>query len=576
MVLEFGSYKGVMTEYMKNVLGCKVYICELDSAALAIAKQYAEDYWQGDLETLGWTSKFKDIKFDYIICADVLEHLKDPDTVLKATSELLKDEGSVLLSIPNIAHNSVICGLMKNEFEYRECGILDKTHLRFFTYSSLKQLCAGTGYTPVEEDATYEFFAQTMSGESLNKRYGNVLQFVFELKKSEYAKKNKIDTVYKITSDSDDAKEELPIAGQPSNEQPSDGQKSDLKFIAFYLPQFHKIKENDEWWGEGFTEWTNTQKAVPLFEGHKQPREPLDDYYYDLADIQTLKWQSELMRDYHIHGLCFYHYWFNGKLLLEKPMELLLEHKEIQINYCISWANEPWTRNWDGGSSKILVDQDYGNKEDWKKHFDYLLPFFKDERYIKIDNKPVFTIYLSNGVSCGREMMQYWRQLARENGFSGLYVAETVNAKQNRVCLPDSDACIEFEPCVTLFGGYTPWNGHYFYKSLHLFFYEHVWNRILERNSTYGSREKFCGAFVDWDNTPRVGMKGSVCIGATPEKFRNYLRRLVQKCIREKNDRFIFINAWNEWCEGAYLEPDKDNSYKYLEAVREISEEIRQ
>jgi hypothetical protein len=354
-----------------------------------------------------------------------------------------------------------------------------------------------------------------------------------------------------------------------------ENKKSNLKFIAFYLPQFHQIKENDEWWGEGFTEWTNTRKSVPLFQDHRQPREPLEDNYYDLSDIKSLKWQSELMKKYNVYGLCFYHYWFNGKLLLEKPMELLLENKDIDLNYCISWANEPWTRNWDGGYRDVLMPQEYGNKEEWKKHFDYLLPFFKDERYIKIDNKPLITMYLSAKVENGGEMMNYWRELAKENGFDGIFVAETINAKQNTICMENSDACIEFEPCLTLFGGYMPWNSHYFYKTLHLFFYDKVWGNMLERKSDYGNKEKFCGAFVDWDNTPRMGMRGSTCIGATPEKFKNYLDALAKKCISEGNDRFIFINAWNEWGEGAYLEPDKYNSYKYLEAIKAISEDIQ-
>ncbi|QAT50109.1 glycosyl transferase [Caproiciproducens sp. NJN-50] len=352
--------------------------------------------------------------------------------------------------------------------------------------------------------------------------------------------------------------------------------KSDsaLQFIAFYLPQFHQIKENDEWWGKGFTEWTNTRKAVPLFQGHRQPREPLNHNYYDLTDIKALKWQAELMKKYHVHGLCFYHYWFGGKMLLEKPMELLLEHKEIDMNFCVSWANEPWTRNWDGGSREILMPQIYGGPEEWKKHFDYLLPFFKDKRYIKINNRPLIALYLSAHIENGKAMADYWQKLAKENGFDGLFIAETLNAIQGSLYMENSDACIEFEPCVTLFGGYTPWSQHRFYKTLHLFQFDEVWKKILERKSTYGNREKFCGAFTDWDNTSRVGMRGSVCIGSTPEGFKKHLGDLAKKCIAEGNDRFIFINAWNEWAESAYLEPDKDNGYQYLEAVRDVYENI--
>ncbi len=567
VVLELGPYTGVMTNYMKNTLNCKVYICEYDPDAIKIARQYAEDAWQGNLETLDWVERFKDIKFDYIVCADVLEHLKNPDAVLKATNQLLKEDGSVLLSVPNVAHNSVIYGLLQNQFEYAEWGILDRTHLRFYTHSTLKKLCCEANYTPVEEDATYEPFYPSFSNHALilNKEYGNVLQFVFELKKSKYVQDQNIALVNKIQS------EAVAVEKTP----PQKDEKTAPKFIAFYLPQFHRIKENDKWWGEGFTEWTNTKKALPLFEGHRQPREPLDDYYYDLSDIKTLKWQAEQMEKYHVHGLCYYHYWFNGQLLLEKPMELLLENKDININYCISWANESWTRNWDGGNREVLIAQDYGGREDWKRHFDYLLPFFKDERYIKIDNKPMFAIYRTVQIERCGEMMNYWRQLARENGFDGLYLIETLSARQNAPTVADSDACVEFEPCVTLFGGYTPWNGHYYLKTLHLFYYDQVWKKILERKSAYGNRDKFCGAFVDWDNTSRVGMKGSVCLGASPERFKQYLKELVKKCIDEQNNRFIFINAWNEWCEGAYLEPDKDHAYKYLEAIKEISENMQ-
>jgi hypothetical protein len=353
--------------------------------------------------------------------------------------------------------------------------------------------------------------------------------------------------------------------------------ESVLKYIAFYLPQFHPIKENNEWWGEGFTEWTNTKKAVPLFVNHRQPREPLNDNYYDLMDVRAHEWQSELMQKYNVYGLCYYHYWFCGKMLLEKPAELLLQHKEINTHFCFSWANEPWTRNWDGWDYSVLMPQNYGTEEDWKRHFEYLLPFFKDDRYIKIEGKPLFVLYVSGAIDRCSEMIACWRRLAQENRLAGLYIAETLNSKhnQNMPHLKDSDACIEFEPTLTLFGGYTHWNSHqYILNTLHTFSYDTVWNTMLERKSSYGSREKFCGAFVDWDNSSRVGLKSSVCMGADPDKFKAYLKRLTQKCIDDGNDRFIFVNAWNEWAEGAYLEPDKQYAYRYLQAIKEVSDEI--
>ena len=169
--------------------------------------------------------------------------------------------------------------------------------------------------------------------------------------------------------------------------------KNEIKIISFYLPQFHVIPENDEWWGKGFTDWNNVRKGFVYLKGQEQPRVPLNDNYYDLTDIDTLRWQADLMAKYNVYGQCFYHYWFDGKLLLEKPSELLLENKDISIRFCFSWANEPWARTWDGKNHCVLMPQKYGGKKDWRKHFDYLLPFFKDERYIKENDCPMFIIF---------------------------------------------------------------------------------------------------------------------------------------------------------------------------------------
>ena len=162
---------------------------------------------------------------------------------------------------------------------------------------------------------------------------------------------------------------------------------NNTKIIAFYLPQFHRIPENDKWWGEGFTEWTNTKSSKPLFKGHDQPKEPLNDNYYNLLDKDTRKWQGELAKKYGIYAFCYYHYWFNGKLLLQKPIEKMLNQNEPNLPFCMCWANEPWSRSWDGREKEVIMPQAYGEKKQWKKHFDYLLPFFKDTRYIKVGNK---------------------------------------------------------------------------------------------------------------------------------------------------------------------------------------------
>lgn len=346
----------------------------------------------------------------------------------------------------------------------------------------------------------------------------------------------------------------------------------DTKLITFYLPQFHRIKENDEWWGEGFTEWTNVKKSQPLYEGHNQPRVPLNNNYYDLSKKETLKKQAELAKENGVYGFCFYHYYFNGRKLLEKPAEILLENKEIDLKYCFSWANEPWTRSWDGKTRDIIMPQNYGAKKEWKEHFEYLLPFFKDERYIKKENKPVFLIYRTNNIPNCEEMVKYWEELAINNGFEGIFLLETLNSFQKNPILNSSRGVVEFEPMLTM--------RHYLKPitqikrllrkkigMLDIVDYDEVWSQIIKRDNNYG-KDKYLGAFVGWDNTPRKGKKGLVIENSTPKKFGNYLK--IQK---EKNDTdFLFINAWNEWAEGAYLEEDKLNSNRYLLEIRKINE----
>ena len=220
-----------------------------------------------------------------------------------------------------------------------------------------------------------------------------------------------------------------------------------MKIIAFYLPQFHDIPENDEWWGKGFTEWVNVKKARPLYKGHEQPRIPLNNNYYNLLDDKVKIWQAKLAKEYGVYGFCYYHYWFGGKLLLEKPMEQMLENPNIDIPFCISWANEPWTKAW-VNEKKVLIPQFYGGKKEWKEHFDYLLKFFKDSRYIKEDGKPLLVIYRAEVIEHLNEMLDYWSELAKKNGFKGM-----VYAYQNITfdLIPNKDDSrftynIEFQP----------------------------------------------------------------------------------------------------------------------------------
>jgi hypothetical protein len=366
-----------------------------------------------------------------------------------------------------------------------------------------------------------------------------------------------------------------------------------MKLIAFYLPQFHAIPENDQWWGKGFTEWTNTRKAKPLFKGHYQPRSPLNGYYYNLLDKKTLQWQVELAQKYGVWGFCFYHYWFKGgKKLLEQPIELFLKNKDINQNFCLCWANENWTRCWDGHDKEVLMEQDYGNEDEWKNHFSYLLPFFKDSRYITQDGKPVFVVYKPNLIPDFNAMVDFWNEQATRNGLNGIVImSQSPNASEKL----SIDYRILFEPMHTLrndqiskknaFSMITKTPGlviaYFAKKFISKFTAEHrlekarlrchsfdaVWKLIVSRH--YFKRDIIPGAFVDWDNTARRGPEGMLFKGSTPKKFGKYLSKLIRRVKKESSANFLFLTAWNEWAEGSYLEPDEKHQYEYLQATRD-------
>lgn len=369
-----------------------------------------------------------------------------------------------------------------------------------------------------------------------------------------------------------------------------------MKVIALYLPQFHTIPENDKWWGKGFTEWVNIKKAKPLFPGHKQPREPLNDNYYDLSDVEVMRWQASIAQKNGVYGFCFYHYWFQGKLLLEKPVENFL-NSDIDFHYCISWANEHWTNQWVSDKWDVLIEQKYGGEAEWKKHFEYLLPFFKDERYIKFQGKPVFVIYRPNLIDCRKEMLEYWNKLAVKEGFPGICFvfqrAEPILLNHN-IDMSMFDYCAAYQPGLAVANNiydkqhfkiarrikkdfFHFIEQHFKFdsrsivltrqgKQLRFDDYDETWNRILNDPDIFP--HMIPSAFTDWDNTPRRGNKGSVMKGASPEKFEKYLEKLIIKSNQKYDTDMMFIFAWNEWAEGGYLEPDKLNGYGYLNAVR--------
>ena len=365
---------------------------------------------------------------------------------------------------------------------------------------------------------------------------------------------------------------------------------NEIKTLAMYLPQFHEISENTLWWGKGYTEWTAVRHAERYFEGHYQPREPLGDNYYDLMDKRTMEWQAGLLQKYGLDGLCFYHYYFrDGKKILEKPGENLLLWRDLKIPFCFCWANESWVRTWSkvGGNINIwsdifetsdgvqredgiLLEQKYDRELAWKVHFEYLLPFFQDTRYIRLNGAPVFLIYRPKDIVCLAEMVYYWKLLARKEGIEDIYViGMNTRERQNGLdaILINGPGMYSWDSVKRGKGIEADWR-----TGIASFQYEDVWKIAVEEAPVPGGRTYF-GAFTDFDDTPRRGKRGCHLSGSSMELFERYLYLLMKKN-REMGNEFLFINAFNEWGEGMYLEPDKRNGYQYLEIMQRVKDKV--
>lgn len=367
--------------------------------------------------------------------------------------------------------------------------------------------------------------------------------------------------------------------------------KNKVKIIANYLPQYHQIPENDKWWGKGFTDWIAVKDATPLFENHNEPRVPLNNNYYDLSKVEHVRWQAELAKKYGVYGFGMYHYWFSNEMnLLQTPSEIILKNPDIDINFMFIWDNFSWKRTWSklsngaayapafdgtkdeanpGEESGMLAELVYGDENDWRIHFEYLLKFFKDKRYIKIDNKPVFSFYQArNNFPVIKKMSEYWNKLAIENGFNGIMclskdILYPVKLERRMKYSP-------FQMTTPLLFLKYKIKSKLFQKKneIAIWDYDEVWKDILFEAKISSKDSYLCG-FVDYDDSPRRGNKARIIKGATPNKFEKYMSKLV-KLSSKQNKEFVFLMAWNEWGEGSYLEPDTTNGYKYLESIKRI------
>jgi glycosyltransferase involved in cell wall biosynthesis len=344
----------------------------------------------------------------------------------------------------------------------------------------------------------------------------------------------------------------------------ADGPKT-ARLIAFYLPQFHPIPENDAWWGRGFTEWRNVCKAKPLFSRHHQPQLPTDLGFYDLRVAEARKAQAELAHRYGIHGFCYYHYWFQGKRLLERPFAEVLASGQPDFPFCLCWANEPWSRRWDGSDADLLQPQGYSTDDDLA-HIRWLLGPLTDPRAIRIDGRPVFIVYRADQLPNPVRTTDCWRREADRAGVPGLYLmaVETGWDAGWDATRVGFDAKVLFQPQFSLLDTAPRWD--VCNSKTKVFDYASAWPVLA--NPPTVSYPRFDTVFPGWDNTARRGENAWVVHGNTPASYEEWLRLAVDRTLtRPQDQRVVFINAWNEWAEGAHLEPDRKHGRGFLEAT---------
>jgi lipopolysaccharide biosynthesis protein len=365
-------------------------------------------------------------------------------------------------------------------------------------------------------------------------------------------------------------------------------QQAKARVVALHLPQFHPIAENDLWWGKDFTEWTNVRKAKPRFKDHDQPRIPTTLGYYDLRDETIRSAQANMAKSHGIEAFCYYHYWFNGKLLLERPLEAILESNEPKFSFCLCWANENWTRRWDGENQEVLIAQDYNN-DDSKAHAKYLVQFFQDQRYLRIHQNPVFIIYRANLIPNLRQRLTNLQAALGALGIPKVhfYAMSRGEPLDSTLLEAGIERLIDFEPSEgnpvngvdfahlktvvsKLLTGYVKPHIRQILPNL-MFDLVFDYRQIVQQKmqSTLKKLHIPC-VFPNWDNSSRRKNQALIIQNRDEKLFQAWVEKSIAKILHQPfEERLIFINAWNEWAEGCYLEPDQHNQDRFLQAVKQ-------
>lgn len=366
----------------------------------------------------------------------------------------------------------------------------------------------------------------------------------------------------------------LAIDSEYQEDEDYSGLKTDIKTLAFYLPQYHAFPENDKWWGKGFTEWVNVKQGEARFEGHYQPRVPHSDIgYYSLDDVNVLKKQAQLAKKHGIYGFCFYYYWFSGKRLMEKPVDMLLEHPEINLPFCLCWANENWTRAWDGQNKDILIAQDYSDEDDTNFMID-MKKYIDDSRYIKVNGKPVVIVYNPGQLPDCDKSFERWREVSREIGIGEILIwtCQTCNNTAEILGITDIiDAEVEFPPHNLWMENAAVKGIDLKGKSAFIYNYQVIANEMMARlkEDSTAPVPVHHGCMLAWDNAARRKDAWFTYYAYSAKCFYRWLTAIINRTRTDfqEEERFVFINAWNEWGEGTYLEPDEKYGYTNINTV---------
>lgn len=581
-VLELGCGSGATGAWMKKKYpGVELWGVEPNVAMARYASEHFYRVVPEKIEDMDlWPYGLEEHSVDTVILAGVLENLVNPWNVLEQLHRWLTEDVQILISLPNTRNLWLLNELAAGRFQYDKWGIIDITYLRFFTREDGARMLIETGYDI--KSITHKMDNRFANFEWPISFPCNIDTDQLQIKQVDEDTLKQLTSVqfFYLASSSrrrlEIYTEKYPVSvpsytARARNEQDMI-QKPDgtIRTIAFYLPQFHAIKENDKWWGEGFTEWVSAASGKPQFNGHYQPHIPDDALgEYNLLDSSVFSKQIDLAKQYGVDGFCFYIYWFGGKRLLEEPILNYLSDSKLDFPFCLCWANENWTRRWDGLESDILISQNHSPEDDIR-FIEYYSQFITDQRYIKIDGKPLIIVYRPSILPDPRATAQRWRTWCRENGIGDIYLtcAQTFGTSDD----PENfgfDAALEFPP-HNVNAPQVLYSTEGVVEDFQGTVYD--WRYFIDITTKYvePSYKLFRTLCPSWDNTARKKNRGAIFINSDPHLFSRALFNAfvdTRKRFSLPDERIVFINAWNEWGEGAHLEPDKLYGYAWLQAV---------